>query len=82
MSADLIETDWTDPDDAPDLSAPDWARHIEQTGTLSRGRPPSANPKTSVTIRVDSDILSRFKAGGPGWQTRMNAALRKAAGLA
>jgi uncharacterized protein (DUF4415 family) len=30
---------------------------------------------------VDEDVLERFKAGGAGWQTRMNSALRKAAGL-
>lgn len=39
------------------------------------GRPPSAKPKVAVTIRYDQDIIEAFKAGGPGWQTRMNDAL-------
>ena len=30
---------------------------------------------------LDPDVIEHFKAGGKGWQTRVNAALRKAAGL-
>lgn len=45
------------------------------------GRPKSAAPKESTTLRLDPDVLEHFKASGPGWQTRINAALRKAAGL-
>ena len=40
-----------------------------------RGRP-SGSDKESTTIRFDRDVLAAFRAGGPGWQTRMNAALR------
>ena len=43
-----------------------------------RGRPAGSN-KTLVHIRLDNDLLERFKATGAGWQTRMNEALRKAA---
>lgn len=46
-----------------------------------RGRPPSDNPKTAVSIRLDSDLLERLKADGSGWQTRVNALLREAMGL-
>lgn len=45
---------------------------------MKRGRPPLANPKISTTIRIDHDVLEKFKATGPGWQTKMNAALREA----
>lgn len=41
-----------------------------------RGRP-AGSDKESTTIRFDRDILAAFRAGGPGWQTRMNAALRE-----
>jgi uncharacterized protein (DUF4415 family) len=34
-----------------------------------------------VSIRIDQDVLEHFQNDGPGWQDRMNAALRKAAGL-
>lgn len=42
-----------------------------------RGRPPLASPKEHVNIRLDADILQAFKRKGPGWQTRMNSALRE-----
>ena len=29
----------------------------------------------------DQDVIAAFRAQGPGWQSRMNEALRKAAGL-
>jgi uncharacterized protein (DUF4415 family) len=45
------------------------------------GRPPSDNPKKAVTLRLDSDVVAHFRATGPGWQTRIDAALRKAARL-
>jgi uncharacterized protein (DUF4415 family) len=38
--------------------------------------------KELVSLRIDQDVLEHFQEGGPGWQDRMNAALRKAAGLA
>jgi uncharacterized protein (DUF4415 family) len=46
-----------------------------------RGRPRLEHPKRRIQLRVDEDVVERFKAGGAGWQTRMNSALRKAAGL-
>ncbi len=42
-----------------------------------RGRPPKANPKALVTLRLDPEIVSHFKAGGAGWQTRINTALKR-----
>ena len=33
--------------------------------------------KESVALRIDPDVLAAFRADGPGWQTRMNAVLRK-----
>ena len=36
--------------------------------------------KETVTLRIDQDVLEYFQEGGPGWQDRINAALRKVAG--
>ena len=36
--------------------------------------------KEQVTLRIDRDVLDFFQKDGPGWQERINAALRKAAG--
>jgi len=41
-----------------------------------RGRPAGSGTKEQVAIRFDRDVLAAFRAAGPGWQTRMNAALR------
>jgi uncharacterized protein (DUF4415 family) len=38
--------------------------------------------KELVSLRIDQDVLEHFQNDGPGWQDRINAALRKAAGLA
>jgi len=78
---------WVDPDEAPHLDR-DWFERAEirDGGRLIRaarsgGRPRKAEPKEAVSLRLDPDVLSHFRAGGPGWQSRINAALRKAAGL-
>jgi uncharacterized protein (DUF4415 family) len=36
--------------------------------------------KEMVSLRIDRDVLDFFQEDGPGWQDRINAALRKAAG--
>jgi uncharacterized protein (DUF4415 family) len=43
-----------------------------------RGRPKSKSARTSISIRLPPDTLARWKATGPGWQTRMAEALDKA----
>lgn len=35
------------------------------------GRPRARNPKRLITIRLTDDIIRRWRASGPGWQTRM-----------
>ena len=57
---------------------PDTFEVTEAQMKKMRGRPAGSN-KTLVHIRLDNDLLERFKATGAGWQTRMNDALRKAA---
>jgi uncharacterized protein (DUF4415 family) len=37
--------------------------------------------KELVSLRIDQDILEHFQESGPGWQDRINAALRQAAGI-
>jgi uncharacterized protein (DUF4415 family) len=47
-----------------------------------RGRGPQKAPtKVAVSLRLTREAVERFKADGPGWQTRMDQALKKAAGL-
>jgi len=44
------------------------------------GTPSPPGVKETVSLRIDRDVLDHFQADGPGWQDRINAALRKAAG--
>ena len=41
-----------------------------------RGRPAGSATKEQVAIRFDHDVLAAFRTTGPGWQTRMNDALK------
>jgi uncharacterized protein (DUF4415 family) len=74
---------WIDPDDAPELDSDFFLSADEYHGEtlVRRGRPRIANPKAAINLRVDADVLSHFRASGKGWQSRMNEALRRAAGL-
>jgi uncharacterized protein (DUF4415 family) len=44
-------------------------------------KPSMPNAKEQVSLRIDRDVLDHFQGDGPGWQDRINQALRKAAGL-
>jgi len=73
--------------DARELTDEDFRRmrpHAEVEAELEarrRGRPRQGAVKTSVTMRLDPDVLDAWKATGPGWQSRMNDVLRRAVGL-
>ncbi len=63
-----------DPDTAPDLSRGVWPGKFAKS-PVRRGRPPLEKPKKSTTIRLSQEVIDYFKADGPGWQTRIDAAL-------
>jgi len=81
-------TAWTDPDDAPEWTDDVFERaavhHGDRLiqpaqGTLTRrGRPKLDNPKRQVTLRLDQEVVDGFRETGPGWQGRINEALRRA----
>ena len=70
-----------DPDTAPELTDEFFDKadlHYGETLLRrGRGRPPLDTPKKLVSLRLDQDVIDSFRAGGPGWQSRVNAALRK-----
>jgi uncharacterized protein (DUF4415 family) len=64
----------------------DWARGVvtpgggvaATIGALRKARGKNKNPtKEQVAIRLDPEVLAAFRAKGPGWQTRMNTALKE-----
>jgi uncharacterized protein (DUF4415 family) len=56
-----------------------------KTATTKPAEPPPKKPavpgaKELVSLRIDQDVLEHFQESGPGWQDRINEALRRAAG--
>ena len=67
-----------DYDEIPELTG-EWFEHADfKIGNklIRRGRPKTQSPKRQVTLRLDADVLENLRLTGPGWQTRVNAALR------
>jgi uncharacterized protein (DUF4415 family) len=42
----------------------------------NRGRPVKENKKKALALRLDQEVVDAFKNTGPGWQTRINEALK------
>lgn len=64
----------SDPDARP-LADAEW--EAVKPRLRRAGRPVAARRKVSTTIRFDADVLEALKATGPGWQTRVNDAMRE-----
>jgi uncharacterized protein (DUF4415 family) len=61
-----------------DRDNPPWTEEMLGPAVVRRGRGPQKAPtKVSTTLRIDADVLAFFRALGPGYQTRMNEALRQ-----
>ncbi len=70
--------------DNPDWTAEDFARAVGPEALSdaelaafpkTRGRPKLASPKLPVSLRLSQEVVMRFRASGPGWQSRIDAAL-------
>jgi uncharacterized protein (DUF4415 family) len=44
----------------------------------ARGRPPVEHPRRQISLRLDPDVIEKFKATGKGWQSRINEVLKNA----
>lgn len=44
----------------------------------ARGRPPVESPRQHISLRLDPDVIAKFKATGKGWQGRINEVLKQA----
>jgi uncharacterized protein (DUF4415 family) len=72
-----------DYEEIPEQTDEDFARGVLRIGgvPVKRGRPKLPTPKEPVSLRLDPDVLAHFRRAGRGWQSRINAVLRKAAKL-
>lgn len=82
--------DWDEVSDNPEMTEEELKelrpfREVfpELAASIDRklGRPKADTPKKAISLRLDQEVIDRFKATGDGWQSRMNEALRKAVGL-
>lgn len=64
--AEITAAALTDPDALPNVAT-----------ARQRGRPRSAEKKVPVLLKLDPDLVDSLRASGPGWQTRVNALLRR-----
>jgi len=60
-------------EELPELTEEALSRAVVKKG----GRPRSTNPRKLISIRLPLDVIERWKATGPGWQTRIAARLSK-----
>lgn len=69
--------------DVRELSSEDFAQAVPfsklpealQATLRKRGRPVAESTKERITIRLSPEIVDKFRSTGPGWQTRVDAAL-------
>ena len=77
IDADGEVRELTEADFANARPAAEVVPHIVERYRRTRGKQ-KAPLKADVHIKLDQDIVDHFKAGGRGWQTRLNAKLREA----
>ena len=81
FSSKTSRTDWSRVRATSDRNVAVSAKHPEASlkhivrGIARRGLKP-VSPKTSISLRIDADVLDWLKAQGPGYQTRINTILR------
>lgn len=68
--------------DNPETTDDQMARPMSFSEAIGRkrGRPRLTKAKEAVTLRLDPDVVERFKEGGEDWRARMAEAITKAAG--
>jgi uncharacterized protein (DUF4415 family) len=72
---DAYELDESDYAEIPELDDAWFARAVPHRDGKPRGRHKAATPRRAVSLRLSQRVIDGFKADGPGWQTRINAAL-------
>lgn len=86
MTSETENPEWTEADFAnakgPADLPPELLAAFPKT-KVKRGRPVGSltSNKERVTLRLDKDAVAALKATGRGWQSRINEAVRKAAGV-
>jgi uncharacterized protein (DUF4415 family) len=65
------------PQDSRSLAEKAFKAVTTKPADLPAEKPAVPGAREAVSLRIDRDVLDHFQAEGPGWQDRINAALRK-----
>ena len=83
----FTQEDWDAVSDNPEWTAADFAEarplsefdpELYAAIRKARGRPKVETPKQQVSLRLDPEVIEKFKATGKGWQSRINDVLKAA----
>ncbi len=78
LKSDLVRVDAHKIKKSEYAELPELSEEMLARATINKGgRPRSANPRQQLTLRLPADVIERWKATGPGWQTRMADRLSK-----
>ncbi len=78
IASDPDNPEWTEEDFKRAKPFAEALPELAENMRRKRGRPPVEKPRQQISIRLDPDVIEKFKATGPGWQTRINEVLKKA----
>jgi uncharacterized protein (DUF4415 family) len=78
IASDPDNPEWTDEQIANARPFSEVFPDLYESIKRARGRPPVEKPLQQISIRLDPDVIAKFKATGKGWQARINAVLRDA----
>lgn len=71
------EKDWAEARPAREVLYEIFPKHVADELLKPRGRPKSEEKKVAISLRLPPKTLAKWKATGPGWQTRMAEKLAK-----
>lgn len=81
------KADWDEVSDNPEWTEQDFAKarpfievfpDLAESIRRARGRPKVDSPRQQISLRLDPDVIEKFKATGKGWQSRINDVLKAA----
>ena len=74
----FTQEDWDEVSDNPEITEAEWAarKPFAEVFPEWAANLEAKAPKKLISLRLDQDVIDGFRASGPGWQSRINAALR------
>ena len=78
IASDPDNPEWTEADFKKARPFAEMFPELAENIKRSRGRPALERPRKQISIRLDPDVIDKFKATGPKWQSKINEVLKRA----